>query len=74
MLLYVTNDAAPSGFYHEIAWLYFIPAAMTLWLLRIWLLSHRATLEDDPVVFALRDPTSWSLGFMVSAAFVLAII
>ncbi|MGO9895631.1 MAG: UbiA family prenyltransferase [Bryobacteraceae bacterium] len=73
MLLYMTNDAAPSGFYHLIAWLYVIPAAMTLWLLRIWLLSHRAILDDDPVVFALRDPTSWSLGFIVAAAFVLAI-
>jgi len=28
MLLYVTNDAAPSGFYREIAGLYVIPAAM----------------------------------------------
>lgn len=73
MLLYVTNDAAPSGFYHEIAWLYVIPAAITLWILRIWLLSHRAVLDDDPIVFALRDPTSWGLGIVVAAAFALAI-
>ena len=55
MLLYMTNDAAPSGFYHRPGLLYAIPALLTLWLMRIWLLSHRMELHDDPVVFALRD-------------------
>jgi hypothetical protein len=73
MLLYVTNDAAPSGFYHEIAWIYVAPAAVTIWILRIWLLSHRAVLDDDPVVFALCDPTSWALGVVIAAAIALAI-
>ena len=73
MLLYLASDAAPSGFYTEISWLYVAPAAVTLWVLRIWLLSHRAMLNDDPVVFALRDPTSWLLGAAVVLAFGLAI-
>jgi 4-hydroxybenzoate polyprenyltransferase/phosphoserine phosphatase len=73
MLLYVTNDAAPSGFYHNIAWLYVTPAAVMLWISRIWLLSHRADLDDDPVAFALRDPPSWGLGVVVAAAIALAI-
>jgi hypothetical protein len=30
-------------------------------------------LDDDPVVFALRDPASWSLGLVVAAALMLAI-
>jgi 4-hydroxybenzoate polyprenyltransferase len=73
MLLYVTNDAAPSGFYQAIEWLYVAPAAVMLWILRIWLLSHRAELDDDPVAFALRDPPSWALGLAVAAAIALAI-
>jgi 4-hydroxybenzoate polyprenyltransferase len=73
MLLYVTNDAAPSGFYRDIAWLYLAPAAVTLWVMRIWLLSQRAALDDDPIVFALRDPVSWGLGAVVVVALVLAI-
>jgi 4-hydroxybenzoate polyprenyltransferase/phosphoserine phosphatase len=73
MLLYLTNDAAPSGFYPDIAWLYVIPAAITLWIMRIWLLSHRTVLDDDPIVFALRDPASWALGVVVAIAFALAI-
>lgn len=73
MLLYVTNDAAPSGFYRDIAWLYVAPGAVTLWTMRIWLLSHRMELDDDPVVFALRDRTSWLLGILVLVALALAI-
>lgn len=73
MLLYMTNDAAPSGFYHQTGWLYAIPALLTLWLMRIWLLSHRAVLDDDPVIFALRDGVSLALGIAVAILFCLAL-
>lgn len=73
MLLYMTNDAAPSGFYHQPGWLYAIPALLTLWLMRIWLLSNRMLLHDDPVVFALRDRISLLLGVAVAIAFYLAL-
>jgi 4-hydroxybenzoate polyprenyltransferase/phosphoserine phosphatase len=73
MLLYMTNDAAPSGFYHHPGRLYAIPALLTIWLMRIWLLSHRMLLHDDPVVFALRDRASLVLGLTAFIAFYLAI-
>jgi 4-hydroxybenzoate polyprenyltransferase len=73
MLLYMANDAMPSGFYHRPGWLYAIPALLTIWLMRIWLLSNRMLLHDDPVVFALRDRTSLALGFAVAIAFYLAL-
>lgn len=73
MLLYLANDAAPSGFYDHLAWLYAVPALMTLWLMRIWLLAHRTELDDDPVVFALKDRTSLLMGAVIGAAFMLSI-
>jgi 4-hydroxybenzoate polyprenyltransferase len=73
MLLYMANDAAPSGFYHQLGWLYAIPALMTVWLMRIWLLSHREQLHDDPVIFALRDPASLLLGVAVAVTFYLSL-
>jgi 4-hydroxybenzoate polyprenyltransferase len=73
MLLYMTNDAAPSGFYGRPGWLYAIPALLTLWLMRIWMLSNRMLLHDDPVVFALRDRVSLLLGLAVAIAFSLAL-
>jgi len=73
MLLYMTNDATPSGFYRQPGWLYAIPALLTVWLMRIWLLSNRMLLHDDPVVFALRDRVSLGLGVAVATAFYLAL-
>lgn len=73
MLLYLAEDAAPSGFYQRQSWLYAVPVLMALWLCRIWLLSHRRELDDDPVVFALRDRTSLLLGAVVGVVFFLAI-
>ena len=73
MLLYVANDAAPSNFYHDTGWLYVPPAAISLWLMRVWLLSHRTALDDDPVVFALKDGASWLLGLIVVGAIMLAL-
>lgn len=73
MLLYLTNDAAPSGFYPRQGFLYAVPAAVLIWLMRVWLLSQRRELHDDPVIFALKDPASLTFGAIAAAAFVLAL-
>jgi 4-hydroxybenzoate polyprenyltransferase len=73
MLLYLANDAAPSGFYPHQGWLYAVPGIVLVWLMRIWVLSHRTELHDDPVIFALKDPASLFLGAVVVAAFTLAL-
>ena len=73
MLLYLTNDAAPSGFYSTPYWLYAVPTLVMMWLMRIWLLSNRMELDDDPVVFALCDRTSLILGASVVLAFLMAL-
>jgi 4-hydroxybenzoate polyprenyltransferase len=72
MLLYLANDAAPSGFYPHQGWLYAVPGIVLVWLMRMWVLSHRRGLHDDPVIFALKDPVSLFLGAVVVAAFALA--
>jgi 4-hydroxybenzoate polyprenyltransferase/phosphoserine phosphatase len=73
ILLYLTNDAMPSGFYANPKWLYVVPGLIMMWLMRIWLLSNRMELDDDPVVFALRDATSLALGGGAVIAFLLAL-
>ena len=60
MMLYLWTDAMPTGLYDSLGPLYLIPAVLGLWLMRIWLLAHRGTLNDDPVVFAIRDRGSWA--------------
>ncbi len=73
MTLFVANDAWPSRLYHTPVWLYATPPLLAVWLTRLWLLVHRQQLNDDPVVFALRDPQSWACGVLVTLAIGLAL-
>jgi len=73
MLLFMTADAGPSGLYRHGQWLFVIPAALTLWIMRVWLLSHRGELHDDPVVFAIKDKASLALALAVVIGFAAAI-
>lgn len=74
LFLYIVNDAAPIGAYHHPQWLWLISIVVFLWTCRVWLLSHRGELNDDPVAFAAKDPLSWLLAAIVSAMFVLAVL
>jgi 4-hydroxybenzoate polyprenyltransferase len=69
MVLYIMNDVYPADFYHMPQLLWFIPAALFMWVSRIWLLCHRGELNDDPVAFAVRDKLSIALGGVMGAAF-----
>ena len=39
------------------------------WLGRMTLLANRGFIDHDPVLFALRDRTSWLTGFAIAVAF-----
>jgi 4-hydroxybenzoate polyprenyltransferase len=60
-MLYITNGVA-TVLYGSPNWLWAVPFMLYLWQMRIWLLAHRGTLDDDPIVFALKDRTSLLLG------------
>jgi len=62
MVLYLVEDAFGASFYLEPLWLWSIPAILFLWIGRIWLISQRGQLDDDPVAFALRDRGSLIMG------------
>ncbi|MFN4141764.1 UbiA family prenyltransferase [Aestuariivirga sp.] len=70
--LYLMSDMAHASLYASPAFLWIAPVAVFLWLGRVWLLSQRGQLNDDPVAFAVRDRPSLALGGTVAAAFILA--
>lgn len=43
------------------------------WLGRLLVLADRGSVDEDPVVFAVRDRTSWLAGFLVVAIAVIAV-
>lgn len=74
LFLYVTNDAYPIGSYSHPYWLWLVGVWVFLWFARVWLLTHRGELNDDPVLFAVRDRWSYVLGLLTAATFVMAVL
>lgn len=70
--LYLTAEAFRIAAYTMPGFLWATPFILFLWLGRIWLLSQRGELDDDPVAFAVRDSVSLSLGGILAFAFVAA--
>ena len=74
MVLYLINEAFRAGFYTTPAALWTFPCVLFLWLGRVWVLSGRDELHDDPVAFAVRDKPSLALGAVMALAFVAAVL
>lgn len=62
LVLYVMESAWPSGVYQTPEALWIAPVALAGWLMRVWLLANRGELDDDPVVFAIKDGQSLMIG------------
>ncbi len=72
MLIYIQEAASSVGGFHDPDFLYPIAAAILLWVMRLWMLSHRGELDDDPIVFALKDRFSIALAGICVALLALA--
>jgi 4-hydroxybenzoate polyprenyltransferase len=69
LALYVASaDVTRLYGHHERLWL-LCPLAL-YWVSRLWLLARRGAVDEDPVLFALRDPPSWLVGALAAAVVV----
>jgi 4-hydroxybenzoate polyprenyltransferase len=73
MALFIVEQVRLRNLYSHPAVLWGIPIVLSVWVGRVWLLAHRGRLTEDPVTYALRDPTSLSLGAAVAAIFLAAL-
>lgn len=49
--------------------LWFATPVLLFWISRIWLLTNRDEIHDDPVVFAVRDRVSWLCAVAIGLVF-----
>ena len=68
LALYI-NSPSIRVLYSSPRYLWFACPLIALWLGRVWLITGRGQMHDDPVVFALRDRASWLL-FAIAGAFI----
>jgi len=72
--LYVANDIYPAENYGDPRMLWGVVGMIMLWSTRIWLLSHRGELDDDPVAFALKDRVSLVIGGVTALLFACSVV
>ncbi len=69
--LYVESQAGLS-LYPSPMYLWGICPLFLFWIMRIWILTSRKQMIDDPVHFAIHDRTSWCILFLISGLAYLA--
>lgn len=68
LALYI-NDARTEELYSNVKVIWLACPLLLTWITRMWMMTHRGFMNDDPVVFAIRDRISLALGAMVAAVF-----
>ena len=71
--LYINSDKA-MVLYHHAKFLYFICPILLYWISYIWLEANKGNVQDDPVVFALKDKTSYLICFLIILIAIMATI
>jgi 4-hydroxybenzoate polyprenyltransferase/phosphoserine phosphatase len=71
LALYFDSPAA-HALYHDPHLLWIVCPILAWWIGRVWLLTHRGEMHDDPVVFALRDRSSYAAALIGAIALLLA--
>ncbi|MBA4790156.1 MAG: UbiA family prenyltransferase [Rhizobiales bacterium] len=61
-VFYLIEEQYPSGLYQRPEMLWAMMPAVLIWSLRVWHLTVHGRMNEDPVVFALRDSFSRVLG------------
>ena len=72
LMLYLIIDQAPRGIYGHPGALWAILPLVLLWKLRVWHLTVHGRMNEDPVLFALKDRTSLFYAGSVAVVLMLA--
>jgi 4-hydroxybenzoate polyprenyltransferase/phosphoserine phosphatase len=64
------NDPTTTSLYETPELLWGALPVLLAWLMRAWLWAHRGAMNEDPILFAVKDPKSLLAGALVLAAFV----
>lgn len=74
LALYIQNDVTTAHVYSWPLLLWLLPASVMYWFCRVWLLTDRGQLHDDPLIWAFRDRVSWLLGAIAFAGLAGAVL
>ena len=71
LALYIQDQNTTALYRHpQLIWL--ACPLLLFWISRVWMLTHRGEMYDDPIVFAIRDGPSLIVGALFGLVFWLA--
>ena len=68
LALYI-NDARTTLLYRQLEFIWIACPLLLTWISRVWMLAHRGAMNEDPVIFAVRDRYSLAIGFLTFLVF-----
>lgn len=69
VMAFYIQDKDTVALYHYPQLIWLACPLLLYWISRIWLLTHRGLMYEDPVVFALKDRISIMVGFLFGVIF-----
>ncbi len=72
LALYINTSTAEALYKHPKA-IWLLCVLLLYWISYVWLKAHRGTMNDDPVVFALKDKTSLGVALLAAVTIFLAV-
>lgn len=71
LVLYI-NSREVVALYNRPTVLWLIGPCLLYWITRVWLLAERGRMDEDPILFTVKDAPSYVVGFFVTAVIVAA--
>ena len=71
LVLYI-NSREVVALYRKPTVLWLVGPCLLYWIARVWLLAHRGELDEDPILFTVKDPTSYVVGGFVAMVIIVA--
>lgn len=65
LVLYVASPEV-AELYERPTLLWLVGALLLFWVTRLWLLAGRGVVDDDPILFAARDPASYAVAALTA--------
>ncbi|HKY27713.1 MAG TPA: UbiA family prenyltransferase [Pyrinomonadaceae bacterium] len=71
LVLYI-NSREVVALYHSPTILWLIGPCLLYWITRMWLLAYRGEMDEDPILFTVKDWPSYMVGIIVALVIVVA--
>jgi 4-hydroxybenzoate polyprenyltransferase len=73
VLAFYINDPGTAQQYRHPQLIWLACPLLLTWISRVWMLAHRGKMNEDPVIFAVKDRKSLAMGALLAVVFWAAI-